>query len=230
MKEHPIIFSAPMIRALLARRKTQTRRIINPQPKMEEEADHGDYVLLGAPPALMQLRDDGAGLDLYEVRSPFGQLGDTLWVRETWQYGPDVTPGMMIAGEMSQRHIIYAATVPDGQHPPKWRSPIHMPRWASRITLEFVRERFERVQDISEADAIAEGAERNVIDGHEADWEPDWGYRTRCLHYPNGCECDPHPTARDWYADVWDSIHGPGSWNSNPVVRVGEFKRKDGAA
>lgn len=108
---------------------------------------------------------------------------------------------------------------------PGKKSSLHLPRWLSRTTLEITGVRVERLQAISEADAISEGAERNDSPGNNPEWEPDWGYRTRCIHYPNGCECFPHYTAKEWFEDVWKSINGEGSWAANPWVWVIEFRR-----
>ena len=116
-KERPIIFSGPMIRAILEGRKTQTRRIVKPN-------------------CLSKL-------------SPYGRTGDRLWVRETWGHNPE-GPGYVYRsdGDFDMKF-----------HGDRWRPSIHMPRWASRITLEVTGVRVERLQDINEEDALAEGVE-----------------------------------------------------------------------
>lgn len=170
MKERPIIFSSPMIRAILEGRKTQTRRIIKPQP------DRNGLWPRGSAP----------GASSYDC--PCGQSGDRLWVREAF---------VSMNG-----YVFYRAdALPGREHIMKYQSPIHMPRWASRITLEITKIRVERVQDISEADAIAEGCEQ-----------------------PSGVPTGPH-FMRQVFRGVWDSIHGPCSWGENPWVWVLEFKR-----
>ena len=182
MKERPILFSAPMVRALLAGTKTQTRRIIKPQH-------------------LAFFNQDAAAMlsDWNERPLPYGQPGDRLWVRETFGHfecNQHFKPGC---------NVYYRA---DGNclELEPWRPSIHMPRWASRITLEITSVRVERLQDISEADAQAEGApfelgelERLIL-GAKAKY-------------------------RSGFCRLWQSINGPGSWDANPWVWVVEFQR-----
>lgn len=188
MKERPILFSAPMIRALLDGSKTQTRRVV----KCHVE----DY--------------DGALIT--GTACPYGQPGDRLWVREAFDFLPAGGPDQPQACE-----IVYWATgsteqrtAPHDYNPmiyghEKVRPSIHMPRWASRITLEITSVRVERLQDISESDAQAEGAIPN--DGYAGpaeDRQKGW------------------VTA---YRSIWKSINGADSWAANPYVWVIEFKR-----
>lgn len=197
MKERPILFSAPMVRAILAGTKTQTRRVVKPQPR---RVDGG--VPFGDGPAWAHAEPGSA-----MIRCPYGQRGDRLWVRETWapeQYDADATTIAQI--EASVRMPAYAADF-SGQPAYKWRPSIHMPRWASRITLEVTGVRVERLQDISEADAIAEGIVRAPYG-----W---W----------SGREGSSSPTAIGAYALLWEQINGPGSWDANPWVWVVEFRR-----
>lgn len=172
-KERPILFSAPMVRAILDGRKTQTRRVVK------------DNHLRGCQPE-----------DYLLSLCPYGQRGDRLWVRETWQTWKEfdrVRP----ANISNQAEIQYPATY-DGWDS-RIRLPIHMPRWASRITLKITGVRVERLQDISRGDAMAEGCPfANTADG---------------------------PNPRQWYADLWEQINGEGSWDANPWVWVIEFKR-----
>lgn len=149
IKERPILFSAPMVRALLDGRKTQTRRVVKwkfgpngtPATPIETVDQFADLV--------QGLAENLSGdpVPFAACKCPYGVPGDRLWVRETWQ---DI-------GCEDRTEYIYLASVADGHHPPTWRPSIHMPRAASRITLEVVSVRVERVRDISEADAIAEG-------------------------------------------------------------------------
>lgn len=172
MSARPILFSGAMVRALLEGRKTQTRRIMKPQPTPH---DHSEFKKLGAtwgdePPTYY---DDGSGYwccrfcghgtrfdGKSDHRCPYGQPGDLLWVRETWARVGTLDPG----------YLVYRATYPNDlpagiENVPadireagyRWRPSIHMPRAASRITLELTDVRVQRVQDISEADALAEG-------------------------------------------------------------------------
>lgn len=207
MKERPILFSALMVRAILDGRKTVTRRIVKPQP-----------LWVADPSVPFKTADcDPRGI----IRCPYGQPGDRLWVREAWQCVQEdrkgqrrclsvPLPGTLVTAPnspMAGRWIEYLAT-PSSEPPPRWRPSIHMPRWASRILLEVVSVRVERLNDISEADARAEGARSaDPVTGRECILDPSLGsYR---LHY----------------RDIWEQINGPGSWEANPWVWVVEFKR-----
>ena len=188
MKERPILFSAPMVRALLDRSKTQTRRVLKPD---------GEYRLdVVCPP------DGGPS------RCRYGQPGDRLYVREAWSTHAcfdDIPPR-----DLTTRSIHYMA---DGKiQTGKFRQAFHMPRWASRILLEVVSVRVERLNDISEADAITEGCTEN----HN-------GYFWGGPHAVSGLK--QLATAKSAYRDLWESINGPGSWDANPWVWVVEFTR-----
>jgi len=172
LKERPILFSAPMVRAILDGRKTQTRRVVKPQPNA----------------------------DNWTGKCRYGQRGDRLWVRETWQslvIHDGLSPSDIPVGADIQYPATYDGWVS------KRRPSIHMPRWASRITLEITGIRVERLQDISENDAVAEGVEF---------WTPT-------------VDVDPVPSPRPAYRLLWESINGAGSWGLNPWVFVIEFKR-----
>lgn len=204
MAERGILFSAPMVRALLAGRKTQTRRAVKPH-----RADDA-FVLVGqedgswwpyrSPDGESMVMGDGCE---YPFSCPYGAPGNRLWVRETFNDDRGET--------------IYRA---DGGMPAdwfdagsKWRPSIFMPRAASRITLEVTEVRVERLQDISEADAIAEG----VVE-HQT-LRPG----TRACNIDGGMmhACGPVPVYR-W---LWESINGPGSWELNPWVWAVSFRR-----
>ena len=188
MKSRPIIMRAEEVRAILDGRKTQFRRPIKPNP-IPFGTDARPWMPVG-------------GVHQDRWLCPHGQPGDRLWVRETWMIGT-----MLGMHRGQERPIaIYRA---DGEIPFPWRPSIHMPRWASRITLEIVRVRVERVQDITEEDATAEG----VLDGG-------------CLTcgIPEPCVCkDPKPNRRDSFVGIWQSIHG--TWEANPWVWVVEFRK-----
>jgi hypothetical protein len=145
--------------------------------------------------------DDGE----YGCRSPYGAPGDLLWVRETWtQYPIELNPEPCDAW--------YKATS-NGPPPPfKWRPSIHMPRWASRITLRITDIRVERLQDISEDDARAEGAMRH--DGGTY-WHSGWRHDYS----------DVHADAYSSFARLWNNINGPGAWGANPWVWAISFER-----
>jgi len=145
MRERPILFSAPMVRAILDGRKTQTRRVVKPQPRPDR------------PPRIAVGVRGWDGNQFTTVRSPYGLAGDRLWVRETWRQAYPKTS--------YSEGIVYRADKPKAlgmdeysdRH--KWRPSIFMARAASRITLEVTGARIERLQAISKADAIAEGVE-----------------------------------------------------------------------
>ena len=193
MKERPILFSAPMVRALLNGTKTQTRRAV--------KAKHLPWL-------------ENSVLNFLDGKwnqrpLPYGKPGDRLWVRETWAHEIHALAAM----REEDGPFAYAAT-DSVQHRlgEKWRPSIFMPRWASRITLEITRVLVERLQDISEEDAIAEGCAKN----HN-------GYYWGGPHAVSGLK--QMATAVSAYQDLWESINGPGSWDANPWVWVIEFKR-----
>jgi len=186
MIERPILFSAPMVRALLSGTKTQTRRVVK------------------NPPSIWTIHS------IQEQRCPYGQAGDRLWVRETWaKWGRDDQCG---EGPSQTHEPIYRADSYPWDWGDKWRPSIYMPRWASRITLEIIAVRVERLQDISSADAIAEGIEPCASGG-------EW--RNYLDSAPNRDALTPRVS----YRSLWESINGPGSWAANPWVWVVEFKR-----
>jgi len=156
------------------------------------------------------------------VKCPYGQPGDRLWVRESsYQYGRHLyredqsgeREWFFKPDESSSRHFAADGPKPEAAEDYVWRSvpSIHMPRWASRLLLEITTVRVERVQDISEADAIAEGIESR--DGE--------GFWWRDYELKNGWHAD-NPTMS--YETLWRSINGPESWAANPWVWVVEFK------
>ncbi len=197
MTDRPILFSAPMVRSLLAGTKTQTRRVAK-----HPLAQNLSYIV-----------DIGKGWfgdeeGEVQIRCPYGQPGDRLWVRETWAapHGEDARPPRAI--QCDQMRIHYAASEDRGGL--LWRPSIHMPRWASRITLEVTGVRVERLQDISEADAMAEGVQCDSTIDHRSARTEDG----KLLH----------SHAVDQYRALWESSNGPGSWEANPWVWVVEFK------
>lgn len=191
MKERPILFSAPMVRAILSGTKTQTRRIYRPKA--------------GYPRQDGEILPDGSGyMGWDEGPCPYGAAGDRLWVRETWASDDGRAAWYRADGET------HNAGLP-------WRPSIHMPRWASRLTLEVTGIRVERLQDISEEDAKAEGAlEICDICGNPPEDEVHWA-----------CEADyvPQVSHRVGFQDLWESINSPGSWGLNPWVWVVGFRR-----
>ena len=204
MKERPIIFSAPMVKAILAGRKSQTRRILKPQPS----AHHGIAKCWGTSPDGVEFGEKyvwtECGPDYPdgpedERRSPYGVPGDRLWVRETHcpRYFDDGKPGY---------RADWSSAAADLCPEPKWKPSIFMRRHDSRITLEVTDVRVERLQTITEADAIAEGTERHVCGA---------------LKYSHP-GCCGHVRA---FELGWDSINAKrGSWASNPWVWVVSFR------
>lgn len=218
-KERPILFSGPMVRAILDGKKTQTRRVLKDSSADTVEVRHVsgrkwvEMFVVG--------RVDGKNPDnrptetkAWHIKCPYGEVGDRLWVRETWCQ--DGRGGCEKNGEDA---VYYRADFPKDGIAWKgfWKPSIHMPRWASRITLEITGLRVERLQDISEEDAIAEGVERGIYCGVD-----DEGPALRSID----CEADEQLASyRDGFRFVWECINGQGSWESNPWVWVVQFKR-----
>lgn len=215
----PIIFSGEMVKAILDSRKTQTRRIAKARG-----ADRVLYVE-GAPLYPARNGDTGYtgwvaevdklggrnGLHL-PITCPYGAAGGKLWVRETWSpYGENAA---WYRADFNGR-LTQPGLKGGGGHFTGWKPSIHMPRWASRITLEITKVRVERLQDISEEDAKAEGVEPV---GYLA-VNP---FLTRALHALMSREKNTHRTE---YRLLWDSLHGKGAWEKNPWVWILEFKR-----
>lgn len=222
VKERPILFSAPMVRAILAGAKTQTRRIAN------KPVRHPDLGNLYAPGALVLEREPQHVI----ARScPYGQPSDRLWVKETWRtadaldaLSPSAIADKCLGAGYSkpwaplqweadgQRNGAWSGFGPGNGvvvGPGKTRVSIHMPRWASRITPEITGVRVERLQDISEADALAEG----IV------FQPGGGYGLAdTTHYH---ATDP----RQSYFSLWEAINGDGSVAANPWVWAVEFRR-----
>lgn len=228
MTERPILFSDQMVRALLAGTKTQTRRVVKPQP-FDDPSGHGVQWDGGKP-----LLDAGYGATyLHTSRQsierivpkfcPYGQSGDRLYVKEKHAFldvrksamsqfplGPQ--NGNAVGPDVWNLDVEYSDGTEnefsvEGEKPKQtrergeygWRPSIHMPRWASRILLEIVAVRVERLQAISRGDAMEEGCP-----------------------FPNMAS---GPDPREWYSGLWNEINGAGSWDANPWVWVVEFRR-----
>ncbi len=202
-RERPILFSAPMVRALLDGSKTQTRRIMKPQPAPNHPHDGGTvwvqqdglHVPVGSVGHLTVREKQG-------LRCPYGLPGERLWVRETH--------AKIIGQSGGWIETDYRATYTHGDRlgdslgiRKKWTPSIHMPRDASRIDLEVTGVRVERLRDITPADAIAEGIELKL--------KADRSFAV----YDEVCR----------FAALWQSAYGPGSWWINPWVWIVEFRR-----
>ncbi|EIX9791183.1 hypothetical protein ML243_003150 [Klebsiella pneumoniae] len=231
MTERGMIFNGEMVRAILDGRKTQTRRIMKIQPEhsglglrrvidSKNGSDDDKYFWSSS---------DACGL---KARSklftcPFGAVGDRIWVRETFSCignedgHPVDAKGNLCTREEAQR--IYRASAiqkpnnyglwssPDGfDFEGAWTPSIHMPRWASRILLEITEVRVERLREISQADAEAEGVGK-LKKGFWKNYQPGW--------------TEFQLTARGSFATLWKSIYGDESWYADPWVWVIEFKR-----
>ncbi|HCI7056183.1 TPA: hypothetical protein NPQ16_000403 [Klebsiella pneumoniae] len=236
MTERGMIFNSEMVRAILDGRKTQTRRIMKVQPEPSKSRPGDFWFSSKKLESMVHVSDLVPGnspiadchLFFQEHCCPFGAVGDRIWVRETWQAIHDYCDEN---GHVDERR--YARSIPrhrgnywhpvyeeawgnesreDREFP--WRPSIHMPRWASRILLEITNVRVERLNSISQEDAKAEGME---LTG----WRPTYS--------------DPDSGGEVWtpydnFAQLWESIYGDESWNSNPWVWVIEFKRVEGGA
>ncbi len=224
MTDRPILYSGPMVRAQLEGRKTQTRRVVKPLTKRHpiknlaidgmsssrnysgRQNDPGSWGFVGA--------EDGEDMPLADwIRElcPYGKTGDLLWVRETWmdlrgtgiEHRP--TPDSPI------RRYAYGADSPRGSHSDevrkdyglKWRPSIFMPRRASRLTLRITDVRVQRLQDISEDDALAEGIDVGAMNA------------ANCASFRAGTH---NRLLAFEYRSLWESINGAGSWDANPWV------------
>lgn len=220
MKEKPILFSEPMVRAILSGRKSQSRRIVKPQPTNPRPT-----------------RDDHIWADTNDPVTRYfsckiGLPGDQLWVKETYRSPSKESPRVRVEyradmsswGIADSHNIATNEVIPNAKLFPgraneyskqHWKPSIYMPRWASRLTLEITAVRIERLRAISRDDAAAEGVDEcptyqtagqieAMIRGHGCAVTVDYigGYRT-----------------------LWESINGPGSWAANPWVWVIEFRR-----
>ncbi|EKE2788488.1 hypothetical protein OUL81_000529 [Salmonella enterica] len=229
MKERGMIFNAEMVRAILDGRKTQTRRIMKVQPGTPEFGlrriiesskanENGMY---------FWSQDDACGI---KARSkpflfPYGEVGDRIWVRETFRVHSRATDVATLVYRASvrnswteQTHRVPVAVCNKPAIPEKWTPSIHMPRWASRITLEITDVRVERLHSISERDALREGLFQLPASGRYC-LQPGMQYFGMASH-----------SAKEVYSWLWASIYGEESWAANPWVWVIEFKRVEGGA
>ncbi len=223
MKERPILFSAPMVRALLDGSKTQARRVVKRS-------------MVGYPKCTVSDSETGIAKSILWVDDeamfscPYGKPGDRLWVREKFQ--PVWADGFDFDSEVSPNYktgfgyqISYPATDKiiewiDGYDniTSRCKLSIHMPRWASRINLEITAVRVERLNDISEADAKAEGLKYHPL-------YKEWGgVEAHPCSRPDCPQWRWYETPQDAFKYLWESINGAGSWQANPWVWVVEFK------
>ncbi|WP_440482501.1 hypothetical protein [Serratia marcescens] len=211
MKERPVIFNGEMVRAILDGRKTKTRRVMKPQPDPCHRGGH--WWPSNAFKAMLHIEEQmqngqGGWKGLAGDACPLGQVGDRLWVRETFM---DLTGTGIEATTGKFEGFAYRADTPAGSYGDevrkeyglKWTPSLHMPRKACRILLEITAVRVERLNDISEEDAKAEGVKAGVSPGHE------------------------HMMHQVAFSELWQSIYGAENWRANPWVWVIEFKRAE---
>lgn len=257
MKERPILFSSPMVRAILDGRKVQTRRLVKPQPahscryEMNGAGDKALHIADGPRSGAAAVRKTlfvpvkATSAD-HRLSCPYGAPGDRLWVREAWQkfaYGYDPISADRFGGEFApfvgvcngtplRWRACYSADGPL-EHPTdghaRWRPSIHMPRWASRITLEVTGLRVQRLQDISEEDARAEGVQLHegapMCPCHGEEEDPGPHHLPTCAWRDKDFDPTGSPY-RDEFAILWNTINGKRApWASNPWAWVVEFKR-----
>ena len=192
MADYPIIFSAPMIRAILAGRKSQTRRVLKPQPQVPFKNGQWYRPFPNKPAEWHYIGRDHLIYSYYTSRY---QPGDRLWVREAWQAFAaydNLSPKDIPVGS----DILYLADREDSPWDARRRHARFMCRWMSRLTLTVTEVRVQRLQDISEEDSIAEGID---------DRDPVCGF-----------------------SELWDSLHGPGSWAATPWVAAISFETRMG--
>ncbi len=207
-KCRPIIFSAEEVRAVLAGRKTMFRRVVKPQPTWHNTSHpivQGDGVFFGI------ISNDFPQQDW---RCPFGAPGDRLWVQETWATEPQfehLRPSQIPASAQHSSRCVFGRHLVYNWH--RFRPPVHMPRWASRLTLEVTEVRVERVQEISIEDIRAEGL---VFPGPSVSYA---GFEPTVLD-------PPYDNPWEMYQESWDSINAKRghSWDANPWVWAGTFK------
>jgi len=227
MKERPILFSPEMVLAILNGKKTQTRRLIKPQPH-QSLFEPSMLHVTGVTKTKQVIKDIvipkgsryHASVSMIEFakQCPYGQPGDQLWVREKsrigangWHYIDgdwhciEYAAGLtgIIHKKEAPKH--YPAISHNKNGSLRWQPSIHMPRWASRIQLEITAVRVERLRDISESDAAAEG-----VPGKEEAIAAGLSW---------------YDKPRRAFRFLWQRINGKASWDENPLVWVVEFKR-----
>lgn len=228
MKERPILFSSAMVRAILDGRKTQTRRVMRPQPPAGWFGESPD-----------ETREDNEPFGITPrwlvERCPHGKPGDRLWVRETWGIGTRPCPvngwrdGIEYRADAVDSADLPLHALPDHVDADSirrgWRPSIFMPRWASRITLEITEVRVQRLQEITPADACDEGALEVLDVGHPL--------RAACYEKHGTWTGDerqdvdgPFAGALAAFATLWDSINGKRApWSTSPWVWALTFRR-----
>jgi len=202
MADRPILFSAPMVRALLDGGKTQTRRVLKPKRGVTLDDFSIDMGARGIGRAFALPRD--------KLAEPKYQIGDRLWVRETWWRGSyDFNPDAY-KGDPPEPALFYKAT-DGGRNVDRWKPSIHMPRAVSRLTLIVEAVRVERLRNISDADSLAEGVGPlcHPLGRPDLTW----------VGSPDVCAAPSYA-----FKKLWESINGAGSWDANPWVAAITFR------
>lgn len=220
MNEKPILFNAEMVNAILSGRKTQTRRIMRDQPEVIPPEDEcgvpGYWIPYNAGKTMVRN-------EMMTITCPLGAVGDQLWVRECFRVHSRATDVATLVYRASERNSWTEQTrrVPVSDcnrpvSPEKWTPAIHMPRWASRINLLITGVRVERLNDISDADAMSEGIDADRLAESQDHYD--------CIadHNMTG-----RPTAKGYFSSLWQSIYGEENWEANPWVWVINFERME---
>ncbi|CZU68433.1 Uncharacterised protein [Enterobacter asburiae] len=215
--ERGMIFNDEMVRAILDGRKTQTRRIMKVQPDTPEfglrriiESSIANEIGM-----YFWSQEDARGIKARSKQffCPFGDVGDRIWVRETWAEAGASAPDLTLYRANYPAHVpTHYENVPPAEDV-RWTPSIHMPRWASRILLEITDVRVEQLKSISEEEARSEGVAQ-LREGFWKHYQPGWTQHQL--------------SARGSFATLWESIYGFGEWDRNPWVWVIEFKRIEG--
>lgn len=221
MKERGMIFNAEMIRAILDGRKTQTRRIVNWRGLNGGLNLNFSGLKVCEYPKGWVIESESRSSSEWRCQPtpcPFGIVGDRIWVRETWAEAGGNAPELQLYRANYPEHVPshYEHLRPAEEI--RWRPSIHMPRWASRLTLEITNVGVQRLQSISQNDAAREGLVRLPASGRYCINQGD--------QYFGGASHD----AREVFSWLWSSIYGDDSWQANPWVWVIEFKQVDGGA
>lgn len=224
-----MIFNAEMVRAILDGRKTQTRRIMKVQPDTPEfgvrriiessiSKEIGMY---------FWSQEDARGIKARskQFSFPYGDVGDHIWVRETWAEAGAGAPDLKLYRANYPDHVpAHYENVPPADEI-RWTPSIHMPRWASRLTLEITGVRVERLDKISEEDAVAEGMQGVICRCCKGD--PDYSttqYDPETLAAVDEISCQSCSSNRSKFFSLWDSIYGEGNHCMGDWVWVIEFK------
>lgn len=247
MTERPILFSGPMVRAILSGQKIMTRRIMKPQPYISHtnpptfsDTERGDiFICPDCFPTTNERKSvivecEGIGVyhcmgekEFAEKHSPYGRPSDLLWVREAHYLTDDGHNEYVVYAadtDATRAHLARLGALP-ADFPEdvkaghrRLRPSIHMPRWASRITLEITDVHVERLGDISDTDVDSEGVEGHYV-------EDGWYWRNYLLSDEEAAISPMLASATESFRSLWEKINGAGSWDVNPWVWVVKFRR-----